>query len=399
MPTESPLRSSREPVRILHIIGTMSGESGGPVEAVRMLVKFAPYDVQQEVVSCDDPGSASVVALPCPMHAVGSKRPGFYYSAALIPWLRANRSRFDGVIVHGIWTYPSYAAWRALAGHTPYVVFAHGMLDPYFKHAFPLKHAKKWVYWLAVQYWILRSAYRVLFTTAVERDLARQSFWLSRWTPFVVPLGAEVCTAATDAARDAFFELCPEVRGRRFLLFLGRIDRKKGCDLLIEAFARCAGQAADLHLVVAGPDPGHWKAELAAIAERASIGDRVHWPGMVKGIAKAGAFDLCDAFILPSHQENFGIAVVEALAAGRPVLISDKINIAPEIAADGCGFVESDTIDGTVRLLQRWLALTPQQRTTMSEQALHTFEARYNMRRNTEAILRIFEPRPTARQH
>jgi glycosyltransferase involved in cell wall biosynthesis len=378
-------------MRILHIVGTMSAEAGGPAEAVRMLVEFAPADISSEILTCDNPGEAA--GLPCPVHALGSKSPGFYYSPALIPWLRANRSRFDGVIVHGLWTYPSYAAWRALTGHTRYVVFAHGMLDPYFKRAFPLKHMKKWLYWLAVQYWVLRAAYRVLFTTATERDLARKSFWLSSWSPLVVPLGAEPPQPATEAAHEAFLDLCPEVRNRRFLLYLGRIDPKKGCDILVRAFGFFAelNVDPDLHLVMAGPDPNHLKPELVAIAEQFGVADRVHWPGMVKGIAKTGAFDLCEAFILPSHQENFGIAVVEALASGRPVLLSDKINIAPEIEADGCGLVESDSLGGTVTLLNRWFKLTPEQRVAMSEQARRTFETRYNMQTNTEAILRVFD--------
>ncbi|HZL26047.1 MAG TPA: glycosyltransferase, partial [Acidobacteriaceae bacterium] len=307
------------------------------------------------------------------------------------PWLRANRARFDGVIVHGLWTYPSYAAWRTLPGHTPYVVFAHGMLDPWFKRAYPLKHLKKWLYWLAAQYWILRSAHRVLFTTATERDLARKSFWLSHWTPVVVPLGVEPAQLPTEAAHEAFYKLCPEVRGHRFLLFLGRIDPKKGCDLLVQALADRFFKRNDFHLVMAGPDPNHWTTELKALAEQLEVSNRIHWPDMVTGIAKAAAFDLCEAFILPSHQENFGLAVVEALAAGRPVLISDKVNIAPEIAADQCGIVEEDSLLGTVSLLVGWAALSPDQRTAMGQRALTTFATRYDMRTNAAATFRVFD--------
>jgi len=107
--------------------------------------------------------------------------------------------------------------------------------------------------------------------------------------------------------------------------------------------------------------------------------------------AKWGAFAACEAFILPSHQENFGIAVAEALACGRPVLISDQVNIAPEIAGDGAGLVEPDTLEGTIRLLERWLSLDAEQRESMQEQALITFATRYDMRRNSALILRTFE--------
>ncbi len=380
-------------MRILHIIGTVSPEAGGPSEVVRMLVEFAPAGVQSEIVSVDAPGADFLGAYGCPVHALGPPRSSYQYSARLLPWLRANAGRFDGVIVHGLWTYIDLVARRALSrfGGTPYVVFVHGMLDPYFKRRFPLKHAKKWVSWALVEYWLLRGARRVLFTTAVEEELARESFALWRWKPLVVPLGADAAAPDTPEAREGFFALCPEVRGARFLLFLGRIHPKKGCDLLVEAFGRQASGNADLHLVMAGPYTPEWQAELAASAAKAGVAERVLWPGMLAGAAKAGAFAACEAFVLPSHQENFGIAVVEAMAAGRPVLLSDKINIAAEIAADGSGFVESDTLDGTVRLLERWTALNAAEREAMGKRASATFDARYNMRRNTAAILAVFE--------
>ena len=375
-------------MRILHIVGTMSAESGGPAEVARMLVEFAPPHVTSEIVTCDHPGEPALATLSCPVHALGNTRPGFFYSRRLIPWLRANRARFDGVIVHGLWTYPSLAAWRALAGHTPYIVFAHGMLDPWFKRAYPLKHAKKWGYWLVAQYWILRRASRVLFTTETERDLARQSFWLSRWEPMVVALGTTPPPADTASLLSAFHTRCPGLDGKRFLLFLGRIDRKKGCDLLVEAFALLTTDT-DLHLIMAGPDPHNWAAELQP--QSLDIAARIHWPGMLYGDAKWGALAACEAFILISHQENFGIAVAEALATGRPVLISDQVNIAPDITADNCGLVQPDTPEGAHHLLHDWLALSEKDRETMRANALTTFATRYDMRTNAAATFRVFE--------
>jgi glycosyltransferase involved in cell wall biosynthesis len=274
----------------------------------------------------------------------------------------------------------------------PYAVFPHGMLDPYFKRRFPAKHAKKWLYWLLAEYWVLRGAKRALFTTEVERDLAAQSFWLHRWAPMVTALGTEPPPADTDKLLAAFYERCPDLVGKRFLLFLGRIDPKKGCDLLINAFSQAAqlDPNSDLQLVMAGPSQPNYKNDL--VTQGLLIGDisGVHWPGILLGDAKWGALAACEAFVLTSHQENFGIAVVEALASGKPVLISDQINIAPDIAADGCGLVEPDTLEGATRLLERWQALTPPEREAMSQRARATFATRYDMRRNTAAILNVF---------
>jgi glycosyltransferase involved in cell wall biosynthesis len=382
-------------MRILHIVGTISPAAGGPTEVIRMLIRYAPPGYQNELVTTDDPTAPFLADLDFPVHALGSAT-STWYCPKLIPWLRANRHRFDGIVVHGLWEFTGLAVLLA-HGRVPYVVFPHGMLDPYFKRRFPSKHLKKWLYWLPAEFWVLRGARRALFTTNLERDLARQSFWLATWVPMVVALGSELPPPDTARLLTAFQRHLPDIfvapgRPRRFLLFLGRIHPKKGCDLLLQAFAAIAHTDPGLHLVMAGPDPNHWSTELTAIAAATGVADRVHWPGIILGDAKWGAFAACEAFVLPSHQENFGIAVVEALASAKPVLISDQVNIAPEVALDGCGLVETDTLEATIRLLTRWLATSQDQRTAMSHAALNTFATRYDMRRNTEAILRVFEP-------
>jgi glycosyltransferase involved in cell wall biosynthesis len=382
-------------MRILHIVGTVSPAAGGPTEVIRMLVRYAPPGYSSELATLDDPAAPFLRDLPFPVHALGSSRKR-WFRPALLKWLRKNRSRFDGVIVHGLWEFTGLSALLAIAKHPGYVVFTHGMLDPYFKRAYPLKHAKKWLYWLTTEYWVLRRAHRVLFTTGAERDLAAQSFWLHRWNPMVVPIGSEAPPPSTSAVLAAFYAACPQIAGRRFLLFLGRINEKKGCDLLVQAFASLCAAHPDLHLVMAGPDPANWRERLEALACQSGCTDRIHWPGLLLGDAKWGAFAACEAFVLPSHQENFGVAVVEALASGRPVLLTHPVNIAQDLEADGCALVEPDTREGITRLLARWLALTPSQQADMGAHARDSFVRRYDMRRNAEAILRVFEKTDTA---
>jgi glycosyltransferase involved in cell wall biosynthesis len=383
-------------MRILHIIGTLSPEAGGPTESVRVLLSYGPIGYTGEVVTLDSPDAPFLKGVSFPVHALGPTSTKYGFNSKLLPWLKANRNRFDGVVVNGLWQYCGFAAWRALAGNTPYVVFTHGMLDPYFKYAFPLKHIKKWLYWVPAEYRILRDAYRVLFTCSAEKRLAEQSFWLHRWNPYVVPYGASGPPAkASDGLKEAFFAKCPQVRDKRFLLFLGRIHRKKGCDLLIEAFARVAHEDPELDLVMAGPDQQLWSAALKELAYTSGIAHRVHWPGMLIGDAKWGAFYASEAFVLPSHQENFGIAVAEALGCGRPVLLTDKVNIAEDIARDGAGLMEFDTGEGTLSLLKRWISMTPHERAVMGERAESCFHQRYDMRENAKAIIRLFEAATT----
>jgi len=124
----------------------------------------------------------------------------------------------------------------------------------------------------------------------------------------------------------------------------------------------------------------------------------VHWPGMLTGDAKWGAFFASEVFILPSHQENFGIAVAEALSCRRAVLLSDKVNIAPEIAQDGAALMQPDTEEGTENLVRGWMEMSPAQRGIMDAQAEKTFNERYDMRKNAVTIIQLFETAGAGRQ-
>ena len=122
----------------------------------------------------------------------------------------------------------------------------------------------------------------------------------------------------------------------------------------------------------------------------------ITFTGMLTGSLKWGAFSAADAFILPSHQENFGIAVVEALACGTPVLISNKVNIWREIAAAEAGYVENDDLAGTARLIERWVGTAPDVRATMKENARECFARHFEINRATDSLLEALGDRPDA---
>ncbi|RYF35162.1 MAG: glycosyltransferase [Comamonadaceae bacterium] len=380
-------------MKLLHVISSVDPRGGGIAEGVlRLTAALAALGHDAEVLTLDAPDTPHVKAFPAKVHAIGPSRGTYAYNAALVPWLRQNAMRFDAVIVNGLWQFPGLATLTALRdgdGQPPYYVFPHGMLDPWFKHRYPLKHLKKWLYWPWAEYRVLRSAASVLFTCEEERLLARKSFWLYRCREAVVSYGTSA--PPTDAARlsERFLAAHPALRGKRIVLFLGRIHEKKGCDLLVDAFAHVARRAPDVQLVMAGPDQEGWVAELQARALALGVADRITWPGMLSGDLKWGAFYAAEVFCLPSHQENFGIAVAEALACGRPVLISDKVNIWREVEQDSAGFIETDSPEGTQRVLQRWLDATPTELTTMRAAALRCFHDRFRIERVAENVVRV----------
>ncbi len=378
-------------MRLLHVIASIRAAGGGPIEVVRSLSAVHQRDGHSaEVVSLDDPADPEVRNFLLPVHALGPPRNRYGYSPRCVPWLRQNRSRYDAVVVHGLWQYHSFAAWRALrTTGTPYYVFPHGMLDPWFKRTYPLKHAKKWLYWPWADYRVLRDARAVLFTCEQEKLLAPQSFALYRANAVVTGLGTTPPPPGVDAS--LFFDRYPELRGKRLLLFMGRIHPKKGCDLLQEAYAATLAKDRAWRLVFAGPDSVDWQQTLAARAAALGIADRIVWTGMLRDAMKWSALFAAEVFALPSHQENFGIAVAESLACGVPVLISREVNIWREIEAGNAGLVAPDSVEGTTGLLTEWQQLPEAQRAAMRENARRCFAQHFDIEHSAARLLETIE--------
>lgn len=366
-------------MKLLRCIRSLDPELGGIEEAVRQACLGLPeLGHSVEIVCLDEPDAPWLTDYPARVHALGpvkltlrsaSLEP-YGYSRQFVRWMRANAGEYDAVIVEGVWQFPGLGTWLALRNSkTPYFVIPHSQLDPWFKSEYPLKHIKKQMYWLLAQYRILRDARAVLYLSEQERSLARQCFWPYRAKEAIAGLAINVPAGNPTSQRQLFLDRFPELRKKRVLLFMGRIQQKKGCDLLIEAFARCSRKDPSLHLVFAGPDQVGWRKELQGRVARLGLESRVTWTGMLSDDTKWGALHAAEVFVLPSHTEGFPITVIEAMACGLPVLISDKVNIWTEVEATGGAFVATDDLDGTTELLQRWLRLTPDERESMRRRA------------------------------
>lgn len=347
-----------------------------------------------DIVALDDPASPWLGNVDRTIHALGAGITSYRYSNKLLPWLREHGGEYDCAIVNGLWQYLSLAAWRRFAGSCiPYYVFPHGMLDPWFKRTFPLKHLKKWLYWPWADYRVLRDATAVIFTSEEERLQARKSFWMYNCRERVSPLGLQMPAPSSAAAKDIFLNRYPQLQNKRMLLFLGRLHPKKGCDILIDALSR----HSDVSLVLAGPDQIGWQRGLQERVAQLDMTSRIVFTGMLEGPMKEGALAAADAFILPSHQENFGMSVVEALAAGLPVLISNRVNIWREIDTDEAGYVEDDDLPGTTRLIERWLHTPPEKREAMCSNARQCFARRFEINHAVDSLSQILhEARTTA---
>ena len=409
-------------MKILHIIASMDPYTGGTCQAIRNLALCAKeQDFTMEVVCLDDPESDYLAHESIRVHALGKGRTALSYHPALRPWLEKNLPHFDAVIVNGLWLYPGYLMSRLsrLPNAPPYFVFPHGMLDPWFQRA-PgrrLKAIRNWFYWKLIENKVIANAKAVLFTCAEEMRLSRETF--RPYQPkhqINVGFGISPPPNYYDGMLSAFEGKYSGFNGQPYFLFLSRIHPKKGVDLLIKAYAAVyhspstadisplgcsaigAKQGAGVprqregrqtpRLVIAGPglETDYGKA-MQKLASDLCPANSIFWPGMLTGDAKWGALYCAEAFVLVSHQENFGIAVAEALSCGKPVLVSNQINIWREIAEDKAGLVEADTLAGAEQMFRQWENLSPENRAAMKKSARSCYERHFGISMAAQKLL------------
>jgi glycosyltransferase involved in cell wall biosynthesis len=391
-------------MKILHVIASVRPEGGGPIEGIVQDSSAWSAGNSREIVSLDAPEDKAVAECRVHTYALGYGGP-FYakirkfipwlrygYSPKFVKWLKANATNYDFVVVNGLWNYTARGSWRALHNSTvPYAVYTHGMLDPWFRETYPVKHFAKKLMWRFSEGRLLRDAAAVLFTTEEERNLARNAFLPYKLSENVVGYGTADVKGDKNAQIDAFKRVHSKTIGRQYLLFLGRLHKKKGCDLLIRAFAKFAQDHPGMDVVLAGPDQTGWGTELREIAQSLGVAERVHWTGMLKGDLKWGAFQGCSAFILPSHQENFGVVVAEAMACEKPVLITNKVNIWREVQDNNAGLVAGDTVEGVESLLKDFFALSDETRAKMGRNARLTFLQHFEIEHVTATLLALLQ--------
>lgn len=256
------------------------------------------------------------------------------YAPSMYSALGDVAGRYDIFHIHELWHYPAYAAASvAQELGVPYIVTMHGGLGP---KALGTRAFKKRLYMKFVQQNILENATALHANTLSEEKQVREHGFEQRLE--VIPNG--VFGSDIGALSEVASPLVPGLEGKRVILFMSRILPSKGLDALIDAFARLVSSTEDVHLVVAGPDEIGYASKLRNKIRKLGIERHVTFPGMLRGERKIRAFKMADVFVLPSHSEGFSVAILEALAAGLPLVISDNCNFS-EVQDFGAGIITS----------------------------------------------------------
>lgn len=382
-------------MKVLRVISDFNLKSGGPVEgALRIDAALKAIDVYVDVITLHECQDDDVLAsysgqVTSIFPSLGTYSLNFKF----IPHLRRIIKSYDALILDGLWQFHTFASAKiAKEYNLPYYVFSHGMLDPWFNRQYPIKHLKKYLYWMLFERNVVNNAASIFFTCEEERQLARGSFPGYDANESIVSFGAASPPSDPETLKNAFFQDFELLRHKKFFLFMSRIHEKKGCDVLIEAFASIANNTdfEGVDLVIAGSGSANLIESLKLIAQRFNISHRIHWVGMLKGYQKWGAIHACDLFCLVSHQENFGVVVAEATACGKPVLISNKVNIWKEIDNSKAGIIVDDTPVSAVTGLKLWNNMSIAEKDEMSICARIAFESHFqidSVARNIKIVL------------
>ena len=256
----------------------------------------------------------------------------------------------DLVHIHALWEEIQHrAAQVAQQLNKPYIITPHGMLTPW---SLAQKSLKKKLYMALRLNKNLRRASAIHYTTQTERQMSAS---VAGATPAIVEsLGVDLSEFDQLPPKGAFRTKYPSIGDRPLIVFLGRIHPGKGLEYLVPAIAQLAN--TETMLAIVGPDSQGYRAEIEKRVAQNNLRDRIVFTGLLRGPDRVAALRDADLFCLPSDHENFGVAIVEALAAGTPVVISDQVNIKDEIRTAGVGGVVPTDADALAKEIDQWLA-------------------------------------------
>ena len=342
-------------MRVLHVVPSVAARDGGPSAAVAGICRALDSEgVRSLVVTTDADGAGRLDVPLAETTTYAGMQVRFFpcqfserlkYSGPLGAWVRAHVGEFAAVHIHAVFSHASIAAGRASrrAG-MPYLVRPLGSIDPWSlaHHA----NRKRALMWLGARA-LLSGASRVHYTSGEEQRRAESAL---SWLPagIVIPLGVD----------DEFFRDHPtgESRWQGPLVVLARLDPKKGIDLAIRAFHHVADRFPNRRLVIAGDGDPSYVRELRALAAEGPGAERIEFVGWIGGADRVRLFASASAFVLPSAQENFGLSIVEAMAAGTPVIVARSVDLAATIDAERGGWIVNRSLEGVAGAFEECLS-------------------------------------------
>ncbi|HEV8262655.1 MAG TPA: glycosyltransferase, partial [Burkholderiales bacterium] len=384
-------------MKVLHVIPSLSATQGGPSVALPLMERvLTEAGVAVTVATTDDDGPRAHMSVRPGQPVIVNGATRFYFrkqtefykcSVPLWRWLVRRVREFDVVHVHALFSFASVAAARcALRSRIPYVVRPLGVLNRW-----GMENRRPWLKRISLR-WIegplLRHAAAVHYTSRREQEEAEQAGVCAAGA--VIPLGIDTRAFRQLPGPDRFQRRFPQAVGRTLILFLSRLDKKKGLDLLLPAFAKLRRKHPRPLLVLGGDGQDGFVRRLMNSARELGIQPDVVWAGHLEGEDKLSALSAASVFVLPSYSENFGIAAVEAFAAGLPSVLTSEVAVASEAQLAKAARVVPCEVASLTAALGEMLS-DPELRAQMSANAVRLAAQRFSFEAMGKNLVNLYE--------
>ena len=311
--------------------------------------------------------------------------PGFSYQLAHA--INKEIENFDLVIISSTWEFPCFAGMKiAYTKRIPYIFIPRGMLQ---RITFGKKYWKKYPYYKIFLEKYINSASTIVFTTEREREETEKIIKINT-KKVIIPNGIDTSVFKTSPSNNNIYHLFPELRGKFLILFMGRFVWKKGLDILITAFAQLSKEFPQVHLVLAGDGETGYKHKILKWIKNYKLQNKVTFTGFLSGNKKLSMLSISDVLAMPSYSENFGMVAVEAMAAGVPVLTTNRVGIYKEVERERAGFVVTPDPESIYYGLKK-LLIEPDLRKLLSQRGRSLVLKYFDIKIVAKRYIKLFE--------
>ena len=365
-------------LKILRLMTSLNPKFGGPnITVISSSLVLSKQGFKVDILTCDPKNSNFFKSKKIRIMNKGPSILGeFGFSLKYTLWLLKHRHEYDAFIIHGIWMYTSLIARILLK--KKYFVFTHGQLDPFFGLNL-IKKIKKQIYWHLIEKKNLLLSRSLILTSEGEKTLLNNTYVNTNGIrKTIVRYGINQPRFNKTKALRCFYKKFPNLKNKRFLLFLGRFHEKKGCDILIKAIKKLSDQNININVLLAGPN-NKYKKKIMNLSDNYGLKDNIFWSDIILNNLKWGAISASIGMALPSHSENFGVALVESLSCSKPVLTTNKVNIYLEILKFKSGYISRNETNDYVKILKKFSKLKKNQLLKFNKNAKKCFKSNFDL--------------------
>ena len=379
----------KKKIKILRIITSLNPKFGGPPVAIIDSSKALQKNgFEVDIITSDEPNSKYVSEKNLKIMNLGPSFGNYNFNLKLLFWLHKNHYKYDKFIIHGIWQFNTLLSRIILK--QGYFVFLHGQLDNFFSTEF-LKKVKKKIYWILIEKYNLLHSKALLLTSELEKKRVKNTYVdTSNLKLEVVNYGIFKPNVNINDAKKDFCKKFPALKNKDFFVYMGRFHPKKGCDIIIKSIKKIKEEKHDICVLMIGPYNEYQK-KLLKLTYELKLTENILWSDFLTKNLKWGALAKSKAMLLPSHGENFGVSIVESLSIRKPVIITNKVNIYPNIKKFEAGFISSCNTNSFSENIIKFMKLNKKNYTKMSTNAFNCFNKKFNLELNQKKLISVLK--------